>query len=50
MVRESDGIEQTRALAQDFADKAVDAIKAFPESDAKDALREMCTKVMQRKR
>ena len=50
LVRSSDGLEQTRALAQSYADKAGEAIEAWPESEAKRGLREMCGKVMQRKR
>lgn len=50
LVVESDGIEQTRALAQDYVDRAARAIADFPESDAKNGLLEMCTKVMQRRK
>ncbi|KAL9127977.1 MAG: hypothetical protein Q9217_003238 [Psora testacea] len=50
MVQQSDGLEQTRALAQDYADKAVDAIKIFPESEAKEGLVEMCVKTMKRRK
>ena len=50
IVAASDGIEQTRALAQEYADKAVEAISGFPESEAKAGLQEMCVKVMQRRR
>ncbi|KAL1984595.1 hypothetical protein VTN96DRAFT_8897 [Rasamsonia emersonii] len=50
IVAKSDGLEQTRALAQDFADKAVAAIKDFPESEAKDGLIEMCEKTMKRRK
>lgn len=50
MVARSDGIEKTRALAQEYADKAVNAIKAFPASEAKDGLLEMCSKTMNRKK
>lgn len=46
----SDGVEQTRVLAQEYADKAVAAIASFPPSAAKAGLEEMCVKVMQRKR
>lgn len=46
----SDGIEQTRALAQEYADSAGRAIEGFPDSEAKTGLQEMCTKVMQRKK
>jgi hexaprenyl-diphosphate synthase len=50
IVISSDGIEQTRALAQDYADTAARAISNFPESEAKVGLLEMCTKVMQRRK
>lgn len=50
LVIQSDGIEQTRAMAQDYVDKARNAIVAFPESQAKTGLLEMCTKVMERRK
>ncbi|KAL9635731.1 MAG: hypothetical protein Q9164_003276 [Protoblastenia rupestris] len=50
MVRQSDGLEQTRALAQDYADKAADAVRGFAESEAKDGLVEMCAKTMKRRK
>jgi hexaprenyl-diphosphate synthase len=50
LVLQSDGLEQTRALAQGYVDQAISAIKDFPESAAKDGLVEMCTKVMQRRK
>lgn len=50
LVINSDGIEQTRAMAQDYVDNARKAISAFPESQAKVGLMEMCTKVMQRRK
>ena len=50
LVIESDGIEQTRALAQDYVDRAARAIQSFPESEAKVGLMEMCSKVMQRRK
>jgi hexaprenyl-diphosphate synthase len=31
-------------------DKAIEAISGFPESDAKEGLVEMCTKVMKRRK
>ena len=48
LVAHSDGIEQTRVLAQDYADKAVHAISNFPDSEAKDGLLEMCVMTMKR--
>ncbi|KZF21792.1 putative hexaprenyl pyrophosphate synthetase Coq1 [Xylona heveae TC161] len=50
LVARSDGVEQTRALAQDYADKAVAAISPFPESEAKDGLIEICVKTMNRRK
>ncbi|MDI1485161.1 MAG: coq1 putative hexaprenyl diphosphate synthase [Ramalina farinacea] len=50
LVLRSDGLEQTRALAQGYADKAVDAIRTFPECEAKDGLVEMCVKTMKRRK
>ncbi len=44
------GLEQTRALAQEYADKAVSAINFFPPGEAKDGLEEMCIKTMKRRR
>jgi hexaprenyl-diphosphate synthase len=50
IVIESDGIEQTRAFAQLHVDRAAQAIASFPESEAKNGLLEMCTKVMERRK
>ncbi|MCJ1450623.1 coq1 putative hexaprenyl diphosphate synthase [Mycoblastus sanguinarius] len=50
LVSRSDGLEQTRALAQDYADKAAHAISKFPDSEAKDGLLEMCVKTMKRRK
>ena len=50
LVIQSDGIEQTRALAQDYVDTAARAISGFPESEAKTGLLEMCGKVMKRRK
>ncbi len=44
----SDGIEQTRALAKEYADKAIAATAAFPASEAKDGLIEMAEKSLKR--
>lgn len=49
LVAQSSGLEQTRALAQEYIDKAIEAIAAFPESDAKTGLIDMCEKVMKRR-
>jgi hexaprenyl-diphosphate synthase len=50
LVLKSDGLEQTRALAQGYVDRAVEAIQAFPDSEAKQGLEEMCSKVMKRRK
>jgi hexaprenyl-diphosphate synthase len=50
MVRQSDGIEQTRALAHEYVEKAQAAISQFPDSEAKTGLLEMTQKVLQRKK
>jgi len=46
----SDGIAQTRALAEDYVDKAKKAIAGFPDSEAKSGLLDMCSKVMNRRK
>lgn len=43
-------MEQTRDLAQDYANKAVEAIDDFPDSAAKAGLAEMCEKTMKRRK
>ncbi|KAM0275764.1 hypothetical protein ACHAQH_007424 [Verticillium albo-atrum] len=50
LVLQSDGIEQTRALAQEYSEKAIEAISGFPESEAKDGLIEMAMKALQRQK
>ena len=50
LVIKSNGLEQTRALAQDYADKAAAAVSNFPDSEAKEGLLEMCMKTMKRKK
>jgi 26S proteasome regulatory subunit N3 len=50
LVHQSNGVEQTRALAQDYADKAIAAISDFPDSEAKTGLIEMCEKTMKRRK
>jgi hexaprenyl-diphosphate synthase len=37
-------------LAQDYADKALAAIADFPESEAKDGLKEMVAKTLNRRK
>lgn len=48
LVLRSDGIEQTRALAEDYAERAIAAIAPFPDSEAKDGLVEMAVKTLKR--
>ncbi|KAG9553546.1 terpenoid synthase, partial [Aureobasidium melanogenum] len=50
LVIQSNGIEQTRAMAEDYINKAREAIAFFPESQAKAGLMDMCTKVLQRRK
>ncbi|KAL8874057.1 MAG: hypothetical protein Q9174_000562 [Haloplaca sp. 1 TL-2023] len=49
-VAQSTGLEQTRALAQQYADNAIQAISSFPDCEAKQGLIEMCTKTMKRRK
>ncbi|KAK8095964.1 hypothetical protein PG999_013986 [Apiospora kogelbergensis] len=50
IVQKSDGIEQTRALAEDYCTQAIAALDTFPDSEAKDGLIEMAMKTLQRKK
>lgn len=50
LVLQSNGIEQTRALAHDYSEKAIAAIADFPPSEAKDGLIEMAEKMMSRQK
>ncbi|KAM0428893.1 hypothetical protein ACHAPT_006693 [Fusarium lateritium] len=50
LVLQSDGIEQTRALAQEYVDKAIASIADFPDSEAKDGLIEMAYKSLKRQK
>lgn len=45
---QSDGIEQTRALAEDYVAQAIEALRDFPDSEAKDGLIEMAMKTLKR--
>jgi len=47
---QSDGIQQTRALAEEYAERAIAAISIFPDSEAKDGLIEMAIKTLERKK
>ena len=49
LVLQSNGIEQTRALAQDYSEKAMAAIADFPPSEAKDGLIDMAEKTIKRR-
>ncbi|KAF4508083.1 hypothetical protein G6O67_004511 [Ophiocordyceps sinensis] len=50
LVFQSDGIEQTRALAHDYSEKAIAAIADFPDSEAKDGLVEMAHQTIRRQK
>ncbi|KAL6803897.1 isoprenoid synthase domain-containing protein [Trichoderma sp. SZMC 28012] len=50
LVLQSDGVEQTRALAYDYSERAIAAIADFPDSEAKDGLIEMAHKTIQRQK
>ncbi|KAF9888446.1 coq1 putative hexaprenyl diphosphate synthase [Aspergillus nanangensis] len=50
LVYKCDGVEKTRQLAQEYADKAVAAISDFPDSEAKAGLIQMCEKAMNRRK
>ncbi|KAI9653279.1 MAG: coq1 putative hexaprenyl diphosphate synthase [Alyxoria varia] len=50
MVARSDGVEQTRALAGEFVENALDALKGWPEGEAKGALRGMGRTVLERRK
>ncbi|KAH8819752.1 decaprenyl-diphosphate synthase-like protein subunit 1 [Xylogone sp. PMI_703] len=50
IVHNSDGLEQTRALAQEYVDRAIDSVSGFPESEAKDGLIETAMKTLKRRK
>jgi hexaprenyl-diphosphate synthase len=50
LVLASDGLDRTRALAQQYVDQAISSIAFFPDSEAKDGLIEMCQKVLKRRK
>ncbi|PGH15284.1 hypothetical protein AJ80_05637 [Polytolypa hystricis UAMH7299] len=50
IVARSSGLEQTRALAQEYADKAVASLSILPDSEAKEGLVEMCVKTTTRRK
>jgi len=49
-VRRSSGLERTRELAQDHADKAKEVLSHLPDSDAKNALSALSDRVVKRTR
>jgi len=50
LVSQSDGLEQTRALAEEYANRVIAAIDSFPESEAKGGLVEMAIKTLKRRK
>lgn len=50
LVLETDGIEQTRALAEEYIEKAIQSLSEFPDSEAKEGLVEMAMKTIQRRK
>ena len=50
LVQRSNGLEQTRALAESFSKKAIEAISAFPDSEAKAGLEQICLKGLTRRK
>lgn len=50
LVYNSDGIEQTRALAEDYSQQAIAALHTFPDSEAKDGLIEMAINTLKRQK
>ncbi|KAI1002092.1 putative hexaprenyl pyrophosphate synthase [Podosphaera aphanis] len=50
LVLKSDGINKTRALAEQYANQAIESIESFPNSEAKDGLKEMAIKTIERRK
>lgn len=50
LVLASNGLEQTRALAEEYGSRAIAAISAFPDSEAKAGLEEMVVKSLKRRK
>lgn len=50
LVSQSSGLEQTRALAEEYANRAISSISAFPDSEAKDGLIDMAVKTLKRRK
>ncbi|EHK98618.1 putative hexaprenyl pyrophosphate synthase, mitochondrial [Glarea lozoyensis 74030] len=49
LVLQSNGLEQTRALAEEYVNQAIASIEMFPESEAKAGLIEMAHKTLKRR-
>lgn len=49
MVHASQGVQRTRALAQAYADAAVDVLRVLPPSAARDALEGLARLVIKRR-
>lgn len=47
---QSNGLEQTRLLAQDYSNKAIAALDNFPDCEAKDGLIDMAIKALKRQK
>ncbi|TVY89173.1 putative hexaprenyl pyrophosphate synthase, mitochondrial [Lachnellula willkommii] len=50
LVSQSSGLEQTRALAEEYANRAISSISAFPDSEAKDGLIDMAVTTLKRRK
>ncbi|KAH8661579.1 hexaprenyl pyrophosphate synthase [Tricladium varicosporioides] len=50
LVLQSDGLEQTRALAEEYVSSAISSLTTFPDSEAKDGLVEMAIKTLKRRK
>ncbi|CZR57723.1 probable prenyl transferase [Phialocephala subalpina] len=50
LVLQSDGLEQTRALAEEYASRAIDSISSFPDCEAKEGLVDMAIKTIKRRK
>ncbi|TVY37171.1 putative hexaprenyl pyrophosphate synthase, mitochondrial [Lachnellula occidentalis] len=50
LVSQSSGLEQTRALAEEYANRAIASLSAFPDSEAKDGLIDMAVTTLKRRK
>ncbi|KUJ14972.1 decaprenyl-diphosphate synthase-like protein subunit 1 [Mollisia scopiformis] len=50
LVLQSDGLEQTRALAEEYANRAINSISSFPDCEAKEGLIDMAIKTLKRRK